>query len=233
MGWRWYLPAVGTSATNLAAATQTELPRKNGSVKFDSQGLIPAIVQHARSGEVLMLGYMNEEALRQTTATQQVTFWSRSRESLWTKGETSGNFLRVVEIRQDCDGDALLVLAEPAGPTCHTGAESCFFQSLDGSVRNERVPSGTIVTRLSDLIVQRAVDLPEGSYTTKLLKGGVDRIGKKIGEEAAEVIIAAKNASAEELKWEVADLLYHTLVLLADQHVSLEEIWGELHRRHS
>lgn len=201
-------------------------------MKFDSQGLIPAIVQHARSGEVLMLGYMNQEALRITTETQHVTFWSRSRQSLWTKGESSGNTLRLIEIRQDCDGDALLVLAEPAGPTCHTGANSCFFQGLDGSERSERVPPGTILTQISDVIAQRAAELPEGSYTTKLLTGGVDRIGKKIGEEAAEVIIAAKNASAEELTWEVTDLLYHTMVLLAQQHVSLEDIWRELRRRH-
>lgn len=202
-------------------------------MKFDTDGLIPAIVQHARSGEVLMLGYMNEEALRTTLDTQHVTFWSRSRQALWAKGETSGNILRLVEIRQDCDGDTLLVLAEPAGPTCHTGEPSCFSRALDGTVSDERVPSGTILAQLSDLIVQRAADRPAGSYTAKLLNGGVDRIGKKIGEEAAEVIIAAKNAAPDELTWEMADLLYHSLVLLAQQNVPLEAIWRELRRRHS
>lgn len=202
-------------------------------MKFDDQGLIPAIVQHARSGEVLMLGYMNEEALRLTTTTGQVTFWSRSRQQLWAKGETSGNLLRLVGIRQDCDGDALLVLAEPAGPTCHTGAPSCFSRGLDGAEQAERLPAGAILTQLADLIAQRAADRPEGSYTAKLLTGGVDRIGKKIGEEAAEVIIAAKNAAPDELTWEVSDLLYHCLVLLEQQQVPLDAVWRELRRRHS
>jgi phosphoribosyl-AMP cyclohydrolase / phosphoribosyl-ATP pyrophosphohydrolase len=197
------------------------------------EGLIPAIVQHARSGEVLMLGYMNEEALRLTLDTKLVTFWSRSRQSIWRKGETSGNVLRLVEVRQDCDGDALLVLAEPAGPTCHTGEPSCFHRTLAGEPIAERMPQSVILTQLSDLIAQRAAERPEGSYTVKLLDGGVDRIGKKIGEEAAEVIIAAKNADPAELSWEMADLLYHSIVLLANQNMPLEAIWSELRRRHS
>ncbi len=202
-------------------------------MKFDENGLLPAIVQHARSGEVLMLGYMNAEALERTLASRQVTFWSRSRQALWTKGETSGNFLQLVELRQDCDGDALLVLAEPHGPTCHTGEPSCFFRTSDGITTTERMPPSGILTQLTDLIEQRAAERPADSYTTKLLDGGVDRIGKKIGEEAAEVIIAAKNASATELTWELADLLYHSLVLLAQQGLPLESIWSELRRRHS
>ena len=202
-------------------------------MKFDENGLLPAIVQHARSGEVLMLGYMNAEAFERTLASRQVTFWSRSRQALWTKGETSGNFLQLVELRQDCDGDALLVLAEPHGPTCHTGEPSCFFRTSDGITTTERMPPSGILTQLTDLIEQRAAERPAGSYTTKLLDGGVDRIGKKIGEEAAEVIIAAKNASATELTWELADLLYHSLVLLAQQGLPLESIWSELRRRHS
>jgi phosphoribosyl-ATP pyrophosphohydrolase/phosphoribosyl-AMP cyclohydrolase len=197
------------------------------------EGLIPAIVQHARSGEVLMLGYMNEEALRLTLDTKLVTFWSRSRQSIWRKGETSGNVLRLVEVRQDCDGDALLVLAEPAGPTCHTGEPSCFHRTLAGEPIAERMPQSVILTQLSDLIAQRAAERPEGSYTVKLLDGGVDRIGKKIGEEAAEVIIAAKNADPAELSWEMADLLYHSIILLANQNMPLEAIWSELRRRHS
>lgn len=201
-------------------------------MKFDEQGLIPAVVQHARSGEVLMLGYMNEQALQQTLATRQVTFWSRSRQALWTKGATSGNLLRLVEIRQDCDGDALLVQAEPAGPTCHTGEPSCFYRALDEAVLAQRLPPSSILIELTDIINQRAATRPEGSYTAKLLNGGVDRIGKKIGEEAAEVIIAAKNAAPDELSWELADLLYHSLVLLVQQGVPLEAVWRELRRRH-
>ncbi len=201
-------------------------------MKFDERGLIPAIVQHARSGEVLMLGYMNEESLRLTADTGLVTFWSRSRGELWQKGATSGNVLRLVEVRQDCDGDALLVLAEPAGPVCHTGERTCFYRRIDGELAEEPLPPSSFLTHLADQIAARAAERPEGSYTTKLLSGGVDRIGKKIGEEAAEVIIAAKNASPDELTWEVADLLYHTLVLLEHQGVRPEVIWSELRRRH-
>lgn len=202
-------------------------------MRFDEKALIPAIVQHARSGEVLMLGFMNEDALRRTVESGLVTFWSRSRQALWQKGETSGNVLRLVEIRQDCDGDALLVLAEPAGPTCHTGEPSCFHTTLDGAPAAGRVPASLILTQIGDVIARRAAERPEGSYTVKLLDGGVDRIGKKIGEEAAEVIIAAKNAAPDELRWELADLLYHSLVLLAQQGVPLEAVWAELRRRHS
>jgi phosphoribosyl-ATP pyrophosphohydrolase/phosphoribosyl-AMP cyclohydrolase len=201
-------------------------------VKFDVNGLISAIVQHARSGEVLMLGYMNEAALTQTLETGLVTFWSRSRNELWQKGATSGNVLRLIEIRQDCDGDALLVLAEPAGPTCHTGEVSCFFRTLDDAHSAAPTPPSAVLARLADIIAQRAIERPEGSYTTKLLAGGVDRIGKKIGEEAAEVIIAAKNGAADEITWELADLVYHSLVLLAQQGVPNEAIWQELWRRH-
>ena len=198
---------------------------------FDTNGLIPAIVQHARSGEVLMLGYMNEQALRHTQETGLVTFWSRSRNELWQKGSTSGNVLRLVEMRQDCDGDALLVLAEPAGPVCHTGQPSCFYRGLDGETVSTRLPQSAVLTQLTDLIAERAALQTEGSYTVKLLKGGVDRIGKKIGEEAAEVIIAAKNGSSAELTYEMADLIYHSLLLLADQQVPPEAIWSELQRR--
>ena len=202
-------------------------------MQFDDRGLIPAIVQHARSGEVLMLGYMNEAALQRTIESGLVTFWSRSRQSIWQKGETSGNVLRLIELRQDCDGDALLVLAEPAGPTCHTGAPSCFHRQLDGEAAQGRVPASGMLTELGDLIARRASERPEGSYVVKMLDGGVDRIGKKIGEEAAEVIIAAKNNSASELTWELADLLFHSMLLLARQGVPFEAIWAELRRRHS
>lgn len=201
-------------------------------LRFDDHGLIPAIVQHARSGEVLMLGYMSQEALALTRETGLVTFWSRSRKALWRKGETSGNTLRLVELRQDCDGDALLVLAEPAGPTCHTGARSCFHRDLAGEAATSATPPSAILGRLAELIHARR-DAPAGeSYTAKLLQGGVDRIGKKIGEEAAEVIIAAKNSSHAELAYELADLLYHSLVLLESQGLPAESVWRELERRY-
>lgn len=200
---------------------------------YDANGLIPAIVQHAHSGEVLMLGYMNADALAQTQASGNVTFFSRSRQQLWVKGETSGNFLRFVEVRRDCDSDALLVLALPIGPTCHTGTPSCFAWQIDGQATDQRVPPLSMLGRLSDLVVARKQQMPEGSYTTKLFAGGVDRIGKKIGEEAAEMIIAAKNNSDAELTWETADFLYHALVLLTNQGVSLDMIMAELARRHT
>jgi phosphoribosyl-ATP pyrophosphohydrolase/phosphoribosyl-AMP cyclohydrolase len=200
-------------------------------LNFDQHGLIPAVVQHARSGEVLMLGYMNEEALRQTRESGLVTFWSRSRGELWRKGDTSGNRLHLVELRQDCDGDALLVRAEPDGPTCHTGQPSCFHRDLDGNIVEMRVPHGIIATVVSDIIRERSHSQSAESYTVKLLRGGVDRIGKKIGEEATEVVIAAKNHSAEELVYELADLIYHSLVLLEHENLSLDDVWRELHRR--
>jgi phosphoribosyl-ATP pyrophosphohydrolase/phosphoribosyl-AMP cyclohydrolase len=200
-------------------------------MKYDTNGLIPAIVQHARSGEVLMLGYMNEEALRLTHESGLVTFWSRSRSEIWQKGATSGNMLRLVAMRQDCDGDALLVLAEPAGPTCHTGERSCFYRDLSEASLAEPAVPGSIVARLADIIHQRGEQQDEGSYTAKLLRGGVDRIGKKIGEEAAEVIIGAKNGSPAELTYEMADLIYHSLVLLENQGVTPEDVWRELERR--
>jgi phosphoribosyl-AMP cyclohydrolase / phosphoribosyl-ATP pyrophosphohydrolase len=200
-------------------------------MEFDNNGLIPTIVQHARSGEVLMLGYMNEEALRLTHESGLVTFWSRSRSEIWQKGATSGNTLRVISVRQDCDGDALLVLAEPAGPTCHTGERSCFFRDMAGASLTEPAVPGSILARLTDVIHQRGEQQDESSYTAKLLRGGVDRIGKKIGEEAAEVIIGAKNGSSAELTYEMADLIYHSLVLLENQGVAPEDVWRELERR--
>ncbi len=199
---------------------------------FDSHGLVPAIIQHAHNGQVLMLGYMNAASLEQTLASGLVTFWSRSRQQLWQKGETSGNVLRLVEIRQDCDSDALLVLVEPQGPTCHTGHTSCFYRGADDTEIMIAMPTIGFLSDLAYVIAQRAIERPAGAYTSKLLDGGVDRIGKKIGEEAAEVIIAAKNNAPEELVWEISDLLYHTLVLMQHQGVALDTIWAELRRRH-
>ncbi len=202
-------------------------------MKFDVQGLIPAIVQHARSGEVLMLGYMNAEALEQTRETGLVTFWSRSRQALWQKGSTSGNYLRLKEIREDCDGDALLVLAEPDGPTCHTGARSCFDAWIvESDAPRGLAPPSAILTQLADLIARRRAEKPEGSYTVKLLNSGVDRIAKKVGEEATEVVIGAMKGDRDELRSELADLLYHTMVLIEQQDLPLDDVLRELAGRY-
>ncbi|WP_031458052.1 bifunctional phosphoribosyl-AMP cyclohydrolase/phosphoribosyl-ATP diphosphatase HisIE [Chloroflexus sp. MS-G] len=201
-------------------------------VDIAEPSLLPVIVQHARSGEVLMLGYMNEEALTATRTSGFVTFYSRSRQRLWQKGETSGHTLRVVEILQDCDGDALLILAEPAGPTCHTGRPSCFFRDLSESEVNGPLPAVAILARLADRIHDRRDTDPATSYTARLLHGGIDRIGKKIGEEAAELIIAAKNGNPAEIAYELADLIYHSLVLLEQQGLTTEAVWAELTRRY-
>ena len=203
-------------------------------MQFNEQGLIPAIVQHARSGEVLMLGYMNEEALERTRTTGLVTFWSRSRQEIWQKGATSGNMLRLVEMREDCDGDALLILAEPAGPTCHTGARSCFLPApVEGATPRSPVPASAILAHLSDLVARRREEQTEGSYTVRLLNSGVDRIAKKVGEEGTEVVIAAMKGDRAELQAELSDLLYHTLVLLEQQGVTLDEVFRVLEQRHS
>ncbi len=202
-------------------------------MKFDQQGLIPAIVQHARSGEVLMVGFMNQEAHNLTLSTGLVTFWSRSRGELWQKGATSGNILRLVELREDCDGDALLVLAEPNGPTCHTGARSCFSQpSTSEASAAQLAPPSAVLTHLADRIARRRAEQPEGSYTVKLLNSGPDRIAKKVGEEAIEVVIGAMKGNHDELRSELVDLIYHTLDLLEQQGLSLEEVWHELGQRY-
>jgi phosphoribosyl-AMP cyclohydrolase / phosphoribosyl-ATP pyrophosphohydrolase len=201
-------------------------------VRWDANGLTPAIVQHAGNGTVLMLGYMNAEALARTLASGQVWFWSRSRQRLWMKGETSGHTLALVELRADCDGDALLVRALPAGPTCHTGQPSCFYRALDGAEAALPTTAGVLADVWATL-EQRRREMPEGSYTTYLLREGVDKIGKKIGEEAAEVIIAAKNGEPVPLANEVADLFYHTLVLLLERGLPPEAVYRVLAARHT
>ena len=195
------------------------------SLKFDERGLIPAIVQDARTREVLTLAYMNEESLRRTIETGQTWFWSRSRNELWHKGETSGNTQSVVALHADCDKDALVVLVNPAGPACHTGARSCF----DSTGADEDL--GALLDYLYELIAGRERERPEGSYTTYLFKSGLDKILKKIGEESAETIIAAKNEDPARLTAEVADLVYHLLVLLVARGVSLDQIREELKGR--
>jgi len=194
-------------------------------VKFDERGLIPAIVQHATTREVLTLAYMNEESLARTIETQQTWFWSRSRQELWHKGETSGNTQRVVSITLDCDRDAIVVLVEPAGPACHTGARSCF------DIADESDDLGFVLDQLYEVIQGRERERPSGSYTTYLFNEGIDKILKKLGEESAETIIAAKNEDREQVVSEVSDLLYHLLVLLVARGVSLEEISKELKKR--
>jgi phosphoribosyl-AMP cyclohydrolase / phosphoribosyl-ATP pyrophosphohydrolase len=201
-------------------------------LKFDEKGLIPAVVQDAASKEVLTLAYMNEESLTKSLETKETWFYSRSRQELWHKGATSGNTQRIVDVRYDCDQDALVVLVTPNGPACHTGSYSCFPKSLlkeETAVTENRFD---IVNELEALIAKREAERPEGAYTTYLFEKGVDKILKKIGEEAGEVIIAAKNRDPEELKWEVADLLYHLLVLLREQKLPLDNVLQVLEERH-
>lgn len=189
-------------------------------------GLVPAIIQDAQTQKVLMLGYMNEEAYRQTVETGKVTFWSRSRQSLWTKGETSGNYLNVVDIKNDCDQDSLLIQVLPDGPVCHTGSDTCWGE------KNERNPL-TFLAELGDFIERRKREMPEGSYTTSLFRDGVNRMAQKVGEEALELVIEATNGSPERMVYEGSDLLYHLIVLLASKDMRLEQMAAELMERHA
>jgi phosphoribosyl-AMP cyclohydrolase / phosphoribosyl-ATP pyrophosphohydrolase len=204
-----------------------------GDVKFDEKGLVPAIVQDAVSKEVLTLAYMNEESLKRSIETRETWFYSRSRKQLWHKGETSGNTQRIVEMRYDCDKDAILVLVEPAGPACHTGKYTCFHETLVENENEKKKDRFHILNQLETIIAKRETERPEGSYTTYLFEKGIDKILKKIGEEAAEVIIAAKNRNHEELKWEAADLLFHLFVLLREQKLPLDKVLHVLEERHT
>lgn len=189
-------------------------------------GLMPAIIQDAESHQVLMLGYMNREALQKTLDEERVTFFSRSKQRLWTKGETSGNYLDLVDIQQDCDEDTLLILAHPHGHTCHTGEESCFYRKDFKPAQNLN-----FLNELEALIISRKKEMPEGSYTTSLFKDGIDKIAQKVGEEAVETIIEAKNKD-HNLVDETSDLIYHLLVLLAEKDVPLQSIVDNLKERH-
>ena len=206
-------------------------------VNFDAAGLIPAVVQDARTRRVLTLAYMNTESLAKTLESNETWFWSRSRSCFWHKGETSGNTQRVVDVLLDCDRDALTVLVVPNGPACHTGSESCFHNQIQSTHAVEDVPVagapnfGEVLDRLYELIESRRRDRPEGSYTTYLFDQGLDKILKKVGEEAAETIIAAKNDDRSALVKESSDLLYHLLVLLVERGLSLTEVRDELASR--
>jgi phosphoribosyl-AMP cyclohydrolase / phosphoribosyl-ATP pyrophosphohydrolase len=201
-------------------------------IRFDEHELVPAIVQDAESGEVLTLAYMNRDSLQKTLDTGETWFWSRRRQELWHKGETSGNKQTVVSIRLDCDSDALLVRVHQKGVACHTGEYTCFHQTVempDAASRAEDAGAlGEVLGRLKRIIHERNVKRPEGSYTVKLLSGGVDRILKKVGEESGEVIIAAKNEKRDEILWESADLLYHLSVLWEVQGIGISDIAREL-----
>ena len=196
---------------------------------FDQAELLPAIVQDATSGQVLMLGYMNREAYEKTLAEGHVWFWSRSRGRLWMKGETSGNVLTLRSLRIDCDGDTILVQADAAGPTCHTNAVSCFFTSIKET--DGPPPSPESAAELFATISQRLADRPEGSYIARLAERGVERMAQKVGEEGTEVVIAAVTRNREALISETADLWFHALVLLAESGLTPDDIWAELANR--
>lgn len=187
-------------------------------------GLIPAIIQDAKTNTVLMLGFMNPEAYEKTVSTKLVTFYSRTKNRLWTKGEESGNFLDVVEILGDCDDDTILIKANPRGPVCHKGTKTCFEDKNDGSI--------LFLDYLQDLICRRKVEMPEGSYTTKLFNKGINKIAQKVGEEAVELVIESKDNNDDLFLNEAADLMYHLLVLLAAKNYKLSDVVKVLEQRH-
>jgi phosphoribosyl-ATP pyrophosphohydrolase/phosphoribosyl-AMP cyclohydrolase len=191
-------------------------------------GLVPAIIQDATTKNVLMLGFMNEEAYQKTVQTGHVTFWSRTRQTLWTKGETSGHYLNLVSMKVDCDNDTLLVRVHPIGPTCHTGTDTCWGE--DNTV--QQGSSLLFLSELQDFINQRKQEMPEGSYTTKLFHDGINKIAQKVGEEALETVIEATNGTADHLIYEASDLLYHLIVMLTEKGLRIEDVAEELHRRH-
>ncbi len=188
-------------------------------------GLVPAIIQDSDTRQVLMLGYMNQEALDKTLSSGLVTFFSRTRQTLWTKGETSGNYLKLVDIKTDCDNDTLLVRVHPVGPVCHTGSDTCWNET------NESNPL-TFLSHLQNFIEKRHEEMPEGSYTTSLFRDGLNRMSQKVGEEALELVIEATNGTNERLIYEGADMLYHLIVLLTSKGLRIEDLAKELQVRH-
>lgn len=191
-----------------------------------TDGLVPAIIQDNTTRNVLMLGYMNREAYEKTMATGKVTFWSRSRNCLWTKGETSGNFLNLVDIKVDCDNDTLLVRVNPTGPACHLGTDTCWDETNDANPL-------LFLTELQDFINKRHEEMPEGSYTTSLFKDGLNRMAQKVGEEALEAVIEATNGTNDRLIYEASDMFYHLIVLLTSKGLRIEDIAKELKERHA
>ena len=189
-------------------------------------GLVPAIIQDNTTRNVLMLGYMNREAYEKTLATGKVTFWSRSRNCLWTKGETSGNFLNLVDIKVDCDNDTLLVRVNPTGPACHLGTDTCWGETNDANPL-------LFLTELQDFINKRHEEMPEGSYTTSLFNDGLNRMAQKVGEEALEAVIEATNGTNDRLIYEASDMFYHLIVLLTSKGLRIEDIAKELKERHA
>jgi phosphoribosyl-ATP pyrophosphohydrolase/phosphoribosyl-AMP cyclohydrolase len=201
-------------------------------VDFDKSpdGLVPAIIQDVHTGKVLMLGYMNAEALQKTKKEGTVTFFSRSKQRLWTKGETSGNFLFVNGITADCDGDTLLIKATPAGPTCHTGSDTCFGEK---NSQDTRIGEASFLNYLQkEVIRERKLNPSDESYTSSLFKRGINKIAQKVGEEAVEVVIEAKDDDSDLFKSEVSDLLFHLLVLLEQKNIDLDEVISVLRSRH-
>lgn len=195
-------------------------------IDFDKMGgLVPAIIQDAVTKNVLMLGFMNEEAYQKTIDTKKVTFWSRTRNCLWTKGETSGNYLNLVDIKLDCDNDTLLVKVHPQGPTCHLGTDTCWGED------NSLNPI-LFLSELQNFIDKRHQEMPENSYTTSLFKKGINKMAQKVGEEATETIIEATNGTNEQLVYESSDLLYHLIVMLSAKGLSIEDVASELIKRH-
>lgn len=216
-----------------------------GQIKFDEKGLVPVIAQDFETGEVLMMAYMNKEAFEKSLETGLAHYWSRSRNKIWLKGETSGHFQYIKSIRLDCDGDAVLLKVEQKEAACHTGNYSCFFREVeikDGKGVHESGEIGIkkqnpcndkakILKDIYDVIIDRTINPKEGSYTNYLFEKGLDKILKKVGEEASEVIIAAKNKNVDEIKYEIADLLYHLLVLMVESGIRLDDIYEELKAR--
>lgn len=202
-------------------------------VKLNEQGLVPAVAQDINTGKVLMVGYMNPGSIKRTVEGIQVWFYSRSREDLWHKGEVSGNYLNLREAWLDCDGDTILLKVEPDGPACHTGETSCFFNPLEGLPEGyEDTDTGAgVLGELYATVQDRQREMPEGSYTAKLLREGVGRIAQKVIEEAGETALAAAQGEGENLPAEIADLMYHTLVLMAASGVKPEQVWAELRER--
>jgi len=199
-------------------------------IKFNGEGLVPAVIQDVKNGEVLMVAYMNRESLARSLRTGRTWFYSRSRKCLWLKGETSGHHQYIREVRFDCDADTLLIRVEQVGPACHEGYRSCFFRCI-GQPLQEGERDNKIIGELFAVIKERQRTLPEDSYTAKLFRKGIDRIAQKVGEEAVEVVIAGKNRDRSELVEETSDLIYHLLVLLAECGVSPDDVWAKLAER--